>query len=124
MEDDDKLSARFNRDEQDLKKAFYETLAQAKKQQPGTVKGDVIKRLMQRGLDADAERGRAAVIAEGDLAAIKGQLNQIAKNVRQLDAAVTTIREDLANTVLVLLEHAGKLSAETARKWVQDEFKS
>jgi hypothetical protein len=124
MADDDKLSARFNRDEEDLKKAFYETLAQAKKQQPDIVKGDVIKTLMQRGLQAEAERGRTAAIAEGDLAIIKGQVNKIAQSVRKLEDAMDAIREDLATTALVLLQYAGKLDSGKAQKWVEENLTS
>ena len=124
MADDNKISARFNLDEGDLKNAFYETLAEAKKKQPDIAKGDIIKKLMRRGLEADADRGQAASIAENELAAIRGQVNKIAQDVRKLEATMDAIREDLATTVLVLLQHAGKLSAEKATKWVKEEFKS
>lgn len=124
MADDDKISARFNLDEGDLKNAFYETLAEAKKKQPGIVKGDVIKTLMQRGLKVDADRGQAASVAENELAAIHGQVNKIAQDVRKLDESMDSIREDLVTTVLVLLEHAGKLDAAKAKKWVEERFRS
>ena len=124
MEDDDRVSARFNLNEADLKNAFYETLAEAKKKRPGIAKGDIVKKLMRRGLEADADRGRAASVVENELAIIHAQVGEIAQNGRTLAAAMDAIREDLATTVLVLLQHAGKLDAAKAQKWFEEKFKS
>ena len=124
MADDDKISTRFNRDEEDLKHAFYDALAEAKKQRPDIAKGDVAKALMRQGLSGASGKEHQAAIAEADLEVIRGQIGDITKNVRMLAATMDALREDLATTVLVLLQHAGKLDAAKAEKWVEEVFKS
>lgn len=118
------ISFRWNRDEQDLKVAFDKVVAEERTRDRDVKEGAVAKKIIRRGLDADAERGRAASIAENELAAIHAQVNKIAQGVRKLDESMDSIREDLVTTVLVLLQHAGKLDAAKATKWVEEEFKS
>jgi hypothetical protein len=124
MADDDRISVRFNRDEDDLKTAFFEVVAKEQQRDASIGEGTVAKTLIRRGLNADAERGRAASIPENELLAIRGQVNQISQSVRKLEEVMDVIRDDLATTVLVLLQHAGKLSADKAEKWVEKVFKS
>lgn len=124
MADDGKITVRFNQDEQDLKTAFDEVLAEERQRNKKIPKDAVAKKLMRRGLDADAVRGRAASIAENELAAIHGQVDKIAQGVRKLDESMDLIRDDLETTVLALLQHAGKLDGAKAKKWVEEVFKS
>jgi outer membrane murein-binding lipoprotein Lpp len=122
MADDGKISVRFNQDEQDLKTAFDQVLAEERQRDKKIPKDAVAKKLMRRGLSALADREHGAAIAEADLAVIRGQVNQVSQNVRTLEAAMDAIREDLATTVLVLLQHAGKLDSAKAQKWVEENF--
>lgn len=122
MADEDRVSFRFNQDEEALKNAFLSLLTTERKRDKSIAKGDVAKALLRRGLDADGDQNRAAAIAENQLAIIQAQVSQISQSVRQIEATMTAVREDLATTVLVLLEHAGKLSSENAKKWVEEQF--
>jgi len=124
MADERRITVSFNQDEQDLKAAFDEMLAEERQRDKKIPKDAVAKKLMRRGLEAKADRGRATSVVEDELAVIRAQVSQIAQNVRSLEGATDAIREDLATTVLVLLQHAGKLDAAKAQKWVKEEFKS
>ena len=124
MADDGRISVRFNKDEQDLESAFAKVLAEERTRDEEIPEQAVAKKLMRRGLSALAESEHRAAIAEADLAIIKGQVSQISQSVRSLKTSMDAIREDLATTVLVLLQHAGKLDAAKAEKWVDEVFKS
>jgi outer membrane murein-binding lipoprotein Lpp len=124
MADDGRISVRFNKDEQDLESAFAKALAEERTRDEEIPEQAVAKKLMRRGLSALAEREHAAAIAQTDLAKTRAQVDKIAQDVRMLAAAMDAIREDLATTVLVLLQHAGKLDAAKAEKWVDQVFKS
>jgi len=124
MADDGKITVRFNQDEQDLKRDFDEVLAEERQRDKKIPKDAVAKKLMRRGLSALAEREHGAAIAEAELAAIHGQVDKIAQGVRKLDDSMDLIREDLATAVYALLQHAGKVDAVKAQKWIEKEFKS